>query len=332
MTSSERPGRRTYSRRFFWLAVFIVIVIGGYSAAWFFVASKLESLTGSALTRASRDGRTVECTNPEARGFPFRLGLFCDGISFSDSKQGIAASAASFRSAAQIYNPFHVVAELDGPAKVSAPQLGDIGLNWRNLRSSIVFSLDFPDRISNEVDDLAVDGRIGTLAAGHLLDADHGESHMRRNGDDVDLAGSFSGARIATALTKGLQLPPLAGQADLTIANGVDLLRSRDRSLRGRSGTIRTLELSTADDTGIALAGPFSVGPDGFVDADLTVTVRKPKALAEQLAQIFPEKADQIKMSFTSLAALGDNFSMPLKVARGKATLGFIPLGEMPPL
>ena len=71
---------------------------------------------------------------------------------------------------------------------------------------------------------------------------------------------------------------------------------------------------------------------EGVLDADFTVTVRNPKALAVQLAQMFPRQASQIKTAFTGLAALGDSPSMPLKVSHGKAVLGFIPLGTIPPL
>ena len=42
--------------------------------------------------------------------------------------------------------------------------------------------------------------------------------------------------------------------------------------------------------------------------------------------------AAQIKTSFAGLAAMGDNPTLPLKVSKGRAMLGFIPLGNLPPL
>jgi hypothetical protein len=330
MTSSEAR-RPNYSRRFFWLSAAIVLLVAGYSAAWFYAAGRLETFAATAIASANGDGRVVDCAKPTARGFPFRIGLYCDSVRFEDQQQHVALDAAAFRSAAQVYNPFHIVAELDSPAAVTAPDIGDIGFSWNNLRASLVFSLDFPDRIAAEVDGLAVEGQAGGATAS-LLAAAHAEGHMRRNGPDIDLAGSFDGAAIDPQILKGMQLPPLAGEADLTIADGVDLVLHGNGSLRGRSGTIRTLGLSLDPATGLAVAGPFSVGNDGLLDADLKVTIRNPKGLAEALARIVPDKASQIQMAFTGLAAMGDSPSLPLRISKGKATLGFIPLGNVPPL
>jgi hypothetical protein len=330
MPSSE-VRKPNYRRRFRWLIIFIVILFGGYSAAWFFVAGKLEGFASQAIASLNRDGTSADCVKPTARGFPFRIGLFCDSVRFEDAPNKVAASAAAFRSAAQVYDPFLIVAELDSPAKVSAPGAGEIGMNWGNLRASVRIDTDFPERVSAETDGLAVEAEGGGAKAS-LLSLGHGEAHMRKNGADLDLAANFSDAALDARITQGAKLPPLAAQADLTIKDGVDWVRFGGGSLRGRSGTVRTLALSTGENTGLALSGSFAVGEDGLLDADLTVTVRSPKQLAEQLAAAFPANADQIRTSFMGLAAMGDNPSMPLKVTRGKARLGFVPLPDIPPL
>jgi hypothetical protein len=328
MTSSD--GRKpNYSRRFLWLAAFIVLLFGGYSVAWYYFAGRLEAIAATTIDGLNRDGRTADCEKPTARGFPFRMGLFCDSVRFADADSQVSASASAFRSAAQVYNPFHIVAELDSPAAISAPALGSVSFDWKNLRASTVLDMDFPTRVSVEADDLAAS--IRTVGTG-LLNIGHAEGHMRRNGADLDLAARFAGASIDPKLTKGVALPPLAGEADLTIIDGVNLARFGQGSLRGHSGTIRTLTLSTGQTTGLSVAGPFSVSDAGLLDANFTVTVRDPKALAAQLAGIFPDRADQIRTAFMGLTALGDNPTMPLKISGGKAMLGFIPLGTIPPL
>jgi hypothetical protein len=257
--------------------------------------------------------------------------LFCDNVRYEDSRQGLTASAAAFRSAAQIYDPLHVVAELDSPAVVASPNIGALGFDWDKLRASVRLATDFPERVSTEIDKLAVRAAAGGSAA-NLFGATHAEVHMRRNAGDLDLAASITDAAIDPTLTQGVRLPPFASAADLTIAGGVNLVLSGENSLRGHSGTIRTFDLSADPQTGLSLSGPFSVGNDGLLDADLKVTIRNPKALAEHFAQAFPSNADQIRSSFGGLAILGSNPSLPLKVKGGKATLGFIPLGTIPPL
>lgn len=284
------------------------------------------------MARFGRDGRSAECTNLMVRGYPFRMGLFCDGVRYEDPRRQVAASAAAFRSAAQIYNPFHVVAELDGPANITLPQIGPLSLSWQNLRASTVLAKDLPDRASVEADAFAAQGLFGGVADTILANIGHAEGHMRRNGADLDLAGSFADAKLNPVLTKEIALPPLTGEADLTIIGGTDLRRLDADSLRGRSGTIRTLALSTGDTAGLWIAGPFAFSAEGVLTGDFKVTIRNPKALAAQLAEMFPDRAGQIKAATMGLTALGDSLTLQLRVADGKATLGFIPLGEIPPL
>src|SRR5690606_20068354 len=129
---------------------FIVVLFGGYSLGWFYLAGKFEADAKSAIAALSRDGATVECANPTARGYPFRLGLFCDRILLEDAGQDVSISAGNFRSAGQIYDPSRLVAELDGPARIAAPETGAFALDWENLRTSIRLARPLPQRISVE--------------------------------------------------------------------------------------------------------------------------------------------------------------------------------------
>lgn len=327
MASSN--GKPNYSRRLSWLAVFIVLLFGGYSAVWYYVAGALEKFTATAITEFNKDGSKADCAKATARGFPFRIGLFCDNVRFEDPSQGVTVSAQAFRSAAQVYDPFHIVAELDSPAVISAPQLGDLGFNWKNLRASARLTTDFPQAASVETDELSAAGNDATSA---LLRVKHAEGHMRQNGADLDLAGSFVDVAPDARLTKGMTLPPLSGEVDLTIKDGINFVRYGTGSLRGQSGTIRTLALTTGGTAGVTVAGPFSVSDEGLVDATFTVTVRNPKELSAQLVQMFPDKASQIQTGFAGLAVLGANPTVPLNIKGGSMTLGFIPLGKLPPL
>ena len=57
MASSN--GKPNYSRRFFWLAVFIVLLFGGYSAVWYYVAGALEKFAGTAIAEFNKGKRTT---------------------------------------------------------------------------------------------------------------------------------------------------------------------------------------------------------------------------------------------------------------------------------
>jgi hypothetical protein len=325
IADSKKPN---YSRRFFWLGVFIVVLFGGYSLGWFWLAGRLEAEAKTAIAALNRDGVEANCVNPAARGYPFRIGLFCDSVAFSDAAQGISLSAGSFRSAGQIYDPMRLVAELDGPVLVDSAQAGAFALDWQNLRASARLSTPLPQRLSLE----GVQVKAATADGAPLFAAENLQAHMRPNEQNLDLAGSFSGLALDASLLKGRKIPPLSGQSDITVNDGVRLLGERVKDLRGQSGTIRELALSTGENTGVTLAGPFSVDEAGLIDARLNITIRDPKGLSAVLAEAIPERRAQIEQAFSGLAMLGAAPSLPLRINKGRATLGFIPLGEIPPL
>jgi hypothetical protein len=329
MTSSA--GRKPILRRWlFWLATLVVVLVAAYSALWFYAAGWLERFATEQIAGFNQTGRSADCARPTARGFPLGMGLFCDSVRFEDPDRQLSLSAATFNASTKVYDPFQLVASLDSPAALSAPG-GEFAFDWQKLGASVRFASDFPETADATIDSLAAGRRTdGSVAS--LMKADHAEAHMSRAGADLVLAASFSGAALDPVLTKGAALPPLGGDADVTIKDGVDWARTGARSLRGRSGTIRTLALSTGETSGLAIAGTFSVGADGLLDADLTVTVRNPKALGEQLATAFPRDADRFRTAMSGLAMMGNNATLPLKVSRGKAKLGFLPLPDIPPL
>jgi hypothetical protein len=327
MPSNAQPQPGS-NRRFLWLAVFIVLLFGGYSAGWFYLAGRLEAQAQAAFASLSRDGTVAECANAQARGFPFRLGIFCNSVAFEDAAQGISLSAGSFRSAGQIYDPQHLVAELDGPARIDLPQTGPLALQWENLRASIRLATPLPERLSLESRNVTV----ATSTGQALAAAETFESHMRPNGGDLDLAARFGGLTLDPAMLAGNSLPPLAGEADLKVDNGVSLVGRHVTSLRGQSGTIRNMALSTGETTAIIVSGPFAIDQDGLVDAQIKLTVRDPQGLAAALSTALPQLRQEIEQVSAGLSLLGDAPTVPVKISKGRASMGFIKLGNIPPL
>lgn len=329
MPSSQQP-KPNSSRRFLWLGLFIVLLFGGYSAGWFWFAGRAESEVRKAIATVNRDGVSLECANPQIKGFPFRIGLFCDRLDYEDSGRRLSASAGNFRTAAQIYQPMHSVLEIDGPLRLSAPDLPQLQFDWELLRASARIARPLPERISVETRMLSGKAAFIDGVAKPLFSADETQTHLRPNGTNIDLAGTFSGLQIDPQAIGGRTLPRLDGSADTTLNNGVALIESRQPALRGQSGTIRSLTLTSGGTSGVALSGPWSVAADGLVDADLKVTIQNPRELSRILSEVIPEQKKQFETAFTGLALLGDAPTLPLKIVRGKATLGFIPLGMVP--
>ena len=320
MTSSEPAKPKYRRRRFGWLTAFIVLLFGGYSAGWFYVADIIETRAGQAIKGFSANGREAECTKLSAEGFPFRIGLWCDSIRYEDARFALAAE--SFRSAAQVYDPFHVVAELDSPATLDLPVIGPVEAAWDNLRASVRADFDFPERAAFELTGLKAE--LGRNQASLTLKS--GEAHMQRSGDNLDLAMRFSGAVATDKSGAAAKLPLLDGELKLTLNNGVRIALQGGGSPRGWSGTIHNLSLSADPDTGLSLSGPIAIDEQGLVNANLMVGIRNPAALSGILQAIFPQAGD-----LSALAALG-NTQLPLNIVNGQASLSFIPLGAVPRL
>ena len=103
-----------------------MILFGGYSAGWFYLADQLVTRTKATISAANRDGVTVECDNPIARGFPFRLGVYCDRVAYANAAEAVGLTAGNLRTAGQIYDPMRFIAELDGPATIATPRNGSL--------------------------------------------------------------------------------------------------------------------------------------------------------------------------------------------------------------
>ena len=322
---SSSGEKKSSVRRFVWLSVAIVTVIIAYVIGWHLLANRALTEVTSAIAAANRDDRTVECASPAMRGFPFRMGLFCDRVSIADA--GLSLHAGAFRSVAQVYDPLRLVGELDGPAELDLGEIGTFTLSWENLRASTRLSCPLPSRAS-------VESRAVTVrqAGNSIASFDGGLAHMRVRGADLDVAGTVENLRLDTSVTGGPVVPAFGADIDIALTDGVALALGGSRSLRGVSGTMNHVRLRTKDGGSLALSGPFTVGANGLLDARLTISVVEAKAFAGFLGDLLPGYRDRLDQAFAGLAMLGDRASLPLSVKRGKAVIGFIPLGDIPPL
>jgi len=313
------------SRRFAWFAIAILVAVGLYTAGWFYMANRLEEKVAATIAGAGQRGAAADCTRAEARGYPFRIGLFCDGVAYSDPNQGIAVSGTGLRSAAQIYQPSRVVGELDTMSVEIRPVGLEIDLS--DIRYSTRLAEPVPKLASVEANDVIV----GEIAGERLATARTIQLHMRPRGPDLDLAGSLSHVLLEPATGVAAGLPAFDTQWDATFADAVERLAEPGNSLRGLKGEIRAL-MARAGAASIAATGTFSVGRSGLLDAELTISVTDPAALLAIVRTAFPELAQQLGQVEVLLTAMGPNPKLPLSISQGSARMGFFNLGRIPPL
>jgi len=322
---ASRTGSR-FGRRIVLLAVAVVLFCAAYTAGWYYFARGLETRAAATLASLNGGGVRAFCEEPEARGFPFRIGLYCKGVFYENVSDGVSIRAGRMQSAANVYQPYRVLGQLDGPAKIILPFTIPLEARWESLLASTRLSRPLPETLSVEGKKVEISAEEGDPAP--LLTVDDVQFHARQREADLEIAVSFRDLVAGAEIAPGL--PPIEGRVLGLVQDGVSLLKEKVHDLRGRSATIEEMVVGvTGERAGFSLSGPISVSDDGRIDADLSITINDPRAVAEVMAQIFPDEGDQIRAATGMLASL-ENQPLPVRITRGKVFLGFIPLGEIP--
>ncbi|WEX10061.1 DUF2125 domain-containing protein [Chelativorans sp. AA-79] len=317
-----------FGRRILWLAIAIVLVCAAYTGAWFYAARMLESRAVAVLEKVNGGGVRAFCEEPQARGFPFRIGLFCKSIFYENIHDGVSVRAGQLRSAAHVYQPFRVLSEVDGPASIMTPFTVPLRAQWGSLRASTRLTRPLPETVSVEGKAVRVSAEEG---GGTLLaEMDDLQVHARQREADLEAALSFRNLRVGEEIVTGL--PALEGRMLLLVTDGVALVQNRTRSLRGQSLTIEEMVVGLAGQRAeVSLSGPISVDDEGLIDAELSVGIDDPAAVAEQVARIFPDERDQI-MAASGMVGGFAGAPLQIRIVSGRIFLGFIPLGTIPPV
>lgn len=315
-----------------------VIVAGGlaWTAVWHYLGGRIEEAAADIARQAEERGRTVECRSPEARGYPFRFGLFCDAARFADPARGISATAGALRSAAQVYQPNRIVAELDGPLAASVQGFLVNG-NWASLRASTVLRGDgSPSRLSSEMKDASftLDEAPVPLAVAlpFRLSLSSGEAHVRDEQGGLD----------AALYLRGAQSPAVPEAFDMTVEASLPrqapVLAGAPLSLP-LDATLHRVDIVAAGGGSIALNGSVNAGEDGLLNGTLTAELTDPEALQALAQRIDPSLGETFRGIMPVLNAMASagsggerRVSVPLTIRNGVVTAGFFPVAKLPPL
>ena len=331
MTSSDEP-TPSLRRRLLWLAGPIVLLFGLYSAGWFYLAEHVRAEADKTVTDMAGNGVAAACANLTITGYPLSFSISCDALAYQDNARNIAASTGSLNAVATIAQPLSPIADVRGPLRTSVPGMPPLWIDWDNLQAKVKLGWQVPALVS-----LRAEGLSGQTDPAddsdpvELFSAGKAAGELSPNGQDIDYVGSFTDLEIDPVAIGGRVLPPLDGHGDATLKNGLLLLKTELTGLRGQALDIRKLDVSSGK-ARITVSGPVSVDENGLIDAELTIKIKEPKAVAAILGAAIPEQKSQIEQGFAALSLLGNEPSMPLKVVKSRASLGFIPLGKIKPI
>jgi len=347
MTAADIAEPSAGSRKIRWLAIGILLFLVVYSGAWFFAANRIETQLPAFLSENKGIGSSAECGGMSVRGFPFRIGLFCDTVRLDDAAHGASASFGALRSAAQVYRPGHAVVELDGPAEIRVSPGLTVSVDWSLLHASVQATLSGLDRTSMTYDQLTgtvilpathEDAAIGDT---HKLAfaAGHGEAHFRQNGPDLDAALSVDGFDAKVDGAPSL-LPPLNASADMTFVDRAALMNAgglKPGALRNSKGEMRNLTLDLGGGMVTTASGPFTIDDKGLISGEFSVTMKNIEGWRQNLVKVFSNEdgtamVNNIANMLTALADGKNEATVKLNVRDGIAFLAFFPIGELPQL
>ncbi len=323
------------------LAIGVIAVSALYTGAWYYGAKEIRSRLAALMQEQQAAGLALECGQIDVKGFPFRFEIFCTKPGIADLRRGGSADAAALRSAAQVYQPFHVVWEMDGPLDATLPTGEKLSLNWKSLQSSLQWKIGGVERSSIVVDALQWTFPAGASAAGEAFSgtAGHSEAHIRQNGNDLDAAFLAQDLKLALPAASGANLPPFSISADATLAGKAGALDGRisDRAiLHPAAGEIRRVVADFGNGRVMTLTGPVEIDEEGLVSGKFALEAEKFTDFEPVLTGALPEAADNIRTAFGAMKAMADQkgtVRVNLVLEKGQVMLGFIPLGiTLPPV
>ena len=342
-TPSNTPARSS-KRRYILLLSVIVLVVAGWSVAWFYGRSILAQELDGQMRNMARNGVDVSCSDLAIAGYPFRYEVACRDMRSLD-RAGTNGSLQSLSAVALIYNPRHIIFEAEAPALVDMPIRRAAGeMSWETARASVKFSSE----ALGDVDVVVQKPKAAledAFSAG-MFAADKAELHLRRAPDPADALDGFLSV-------DGLDLqsiPELKNEVDfrghVQVSGGASLLAGMDlvSLVRLNDGELPVklvfLEASMGESS-LGAKGDLTVGGDGTLSGTVNLTIGNADRLLQALKPLFPPNDSSysvIEGVVTSLksagggASDGSSVSVPILLDRGLIKIGFLALGQIPPL
>ena len=324
---------------------FLVLLFGGLSIGWYWAAGKLDEQAGLLTADLLKQGRNLECSERSVRGYPFRIGVFCEKIAYADPAAGISVSGQGLRSAAQLYRPGHVVGELVSPYEVVFPGLAPLTIDWENLKSSFNFATSGLRRLSVVADRLAISandfGQRDLLGSVNELQL-HARASDGNDGNDLEVA--LSGNQWQIDDNEAGVVEPVSFSLDGQVDDGFAMVQSGqplEMILREKGGRLELsgFEFITNSGGSLRIKGPLEVSRSGKVSGKLSLDLEDPQKLINYVVSVFPPAEQALANTSQYLDAVADKSGdkvrirdLQIQIRDGDVFLGFIQIGEIPRL
>jgi len=320
----------------------VLLAAVGWTGAWYYASARATAEIDAWIAAEAGKGRNWSCHDRQFGGFPFRFELICTEPSLGFAGPGAwTVSAVRAHAVAQVWNPGHIIAEFQGPARLAETATGrELTANWSLLQVSGVGTRGELERISWSANDYTL-AESGTT----VFSARHGEVHVRRTPDAAP--GTFdiaAGARGATGVATGVAGAGVDGEFEATVSGVPEFhpmpLPQRLQLWQQAGGRVKLLEASVSGGGG-ALGATGEIGLDAArrPDGALTLSLAKAPALMKALADagLMPEFLVNLAPAMTAVGMPGmlngaPANTFPFLFRDGRVVLGVLPLGKIGPV
>jgi len=321
------------------IAGLIVVLALAWAGYWYAAYRAAETAIGRANSGAVA-GHRIGCPGESLGGFPLRLDLSCERLTYSGARETLTAALGALSASAPLYRPGYVAATLTGPLVVNAPDAGvALTAEWSSAAADVFVWIGGLAGAGARFDSLAVENDGDTrgfpverleahVAEAAVAPAGDGSYRLTASADDLDVTPSDAAP-----------LPTIDGEASLVAedfgtALGTDpLARLLDWLRDGGAVTIERVRLAMAG-AEIVAEGSLSLSDEGLLNGSLLLSYSSIESLGDLIETFRPGSRDTFELAVQALNAVsrpvtidGASFRQtPLTFTDGVIWLAIFPL------
>ena len=329
------------SRIVIWVAaIFAVLYAGYWVVGW---QGALRAIPAWAEDRRT-EGWQVDYSDLSVLGFPSRFDTTLSDLAVADPRTGWAWEGAFFQLLALSYRPNHLIAVLPPAHSLSTP-LARYDLTQAQARASLVVTFEANpqiDRTTVVIDAPRVTTRDWTSSANALRFATRRlEDAPLTHEIGLQTQGLVPSRSIKAQLDPAGLLPPAIETLRLDAALSFDAPWDL-RALEQRRPQITALDLREARASwggmDLRLTGRLDVDSFGFASGEIDVQAQNWRAMLDvaERGGALPARLRPLLESalegLSDLSGRAETLDLDLTIAGGRISVGFLPLGQLPPL
>lgn len=315
-----------------------------YSGYWAVGAYALNRAIPAWADARRDEGWQVQWTEARVRGFPSRFDTTLVDPQFADPQTGWAWQGDFLQLLALSYRPNHLIAVLPPDHQLTTPQQR-YAINQDRARASVVLTLEAQSQID----------RVTVVIEAPRWDAPDWSTSAQsvrlatRRLPDSPLAHDLGVLAEAVVLPAALKLrldpegllPAALDRLRLDATLGFDAPWDR-RALENAPPRPTAVVLREARATwgrlDLRLSADLTVDEAGLVSGQMTLQAqnwREGLAVADRAGLMSPAMLPVLENAFASMAQASDGqavLDIPLTLRAGRVSVGFVPIGQIPPL